>query len=254
MRKNQLHLTYQKACRQKTILVGILLVLGVFSGANSFAQDSYNTYGFPDSAYSSTPPSGFFDLTSLNDTIDPFNLSIQLLSAAIHYTTNEQRKEHGLSPLKFYPPLRNMAQQHSNAMTRFGFIDHVNPFQSAYKTVPLRSKRFKANAVSENVASSFLHRYNDNDTYYRVWNGEKGHYEFFTSEGKRIIRNTYLSFAKQVVTSWMESRSHRKAILRPAHTSLGCAVQLRVADMQEGVLPLIYCTQNFGAGGEKTIH
>ncbi|MEM7511561.1 MAG: CAP domain-containing protein [Bacteroidota bacterium] len=254
MRKNHLHLTYQKASRQKTSLMGILLVLGVFSGLNSSAQDSFTAHGFPDSAYTSTPSFGFFDLSALNDTIDPFNLSIQLLSAAIHYTTNEQRKEHGLRPLAFYPPLRNMAQQHSNAMTRFGFIDHINPYQSAYKTVPLRSKRFKANAVSENVASSFLHCYDDGDTYYRVWNSGKGHYEFFTSEGAKIRRNTYLSFARQVVKSWMESRGHRKAILRPEHTSLGCAVQLRVADMQKGVLPLIYCTQNFGAGGEKAIH
>lgn len=246
------YIFYQNASFS-VITVFTSFLLGSLYSPIISAQSSTQSerYTFPDSAYATETAFGFFANTALQDTIDPFNLSIQLLSAAIHYTTNQERKKFGLRPMKFYAPLRNMAQQHANAMTRYNFVDHINPYQPGYKTVPLRSKRFKANAVSENVASSFLHMYKDGDTYYRVWNSSKNHYEFFLSDGRMIKRNTYLSFARQVVKAWMGSKGHRRAILKPDHTTLGCSVQIRVSDMEEGVLPLIYCTQNFGMGGSR---
>lgn len=202
------------------------------------------TFLFPDHAYQSHDWQSFYLIREVQDTINLQHPSYSLLNAAVFYATNKVRMEFGLTQFQFSSELRNMANQHARAMAKYDFVDHKNTHQKEYRTMALRSKKFRANAISENVASTFLYDYISGANFYRVW--KETYYQYFTDEGKLIPLHTYLSFAESLVQNWMDSPGHRKAILSEKHQTLGCAVAIPFIDMRKGYIPLAFATQNFG--------
>ncbi|MEL6847004.1 MAG: CAP domain-containing protein [Bacteroidota bacterium] len=216
------------------LLVGLLL--------SSFSHFSRVT-DFPDSRYASYNWQSFQRLPELQQIIDFRQVDLDLLNAAVFYMTNRARHQQGLPALRFNAPLRNMASAHSGQMAKFEFVDHVNPYNPRLKTVNHRARRYNAAAHAENVASEFLHEYKSGTQYYSL-EREEG-MVYLTSTHDPIEPRTYLRFAKELLTGWMNSKGHRTNILLKDLKSMGCAVQIEVRSVAKGQLPMAYATQNF---------
>ncbi len=234
-------LPIQHVMRIAIFTIFLLFSIFTFSQSNHLSAP---VFIFPDNAYELHSWQSFYLLTEIHDTIDIYNPSLSLLSAAVFYATSKVRYHKGLREFTFSPELRNMAAQHSKAMATYDFVDHFNLHQPKFRTMNKRSNHFHANAEAENVASEFLYRYDTGTNFYRVWTGKS--YSFYTDEGLPIQQHTYLSFAESLVQNWMNSPGHRKAILNRNYFTLGCAVELPKLSGREGFIPLAFSTQNFG--------
>jgi uncharacterized protein YkwD len=205
------------------------------SSPTTFQDHDYERYNWKN----------FRALQEVNQAIDLQNPDYDLLNAAVFFATLRARNQEGHGKLTFDPALRNMAQYHSAAMARYGFVNHTNPRNPRYSTMQQRARQFKAQANAENVASTFLHRYKPGSYYIQK---ETPHgFVFYDSRSQREIKvHTYMSFAESVVKSWMNSPSHRHNILYRDMSRLGCACEIGSGELNSGEMPLAYCTQNFG--------
>lgn len=198
---------------------------------------------FGDRDYQSFTWRSFARLPVVHDTLDLRAPDYSLLQAAVFFVTNRYREKYRLPALRFSPALRNLAAFHSRSMARYKFVDHVNRYQSAYRTLEKRSQRFQARAHAENVASEFLYAYRSGSLYYVVQT--HGGNQYYTNRNQRIPPHTYLSFAEALVRDWMGSPGHRSNILHPELKSLGCGVRIGVGEARSQSIPLAYATQNF---------
>ena len=144
--------------------------------------------------------------------IDPRAIDYELLSAAIHYATNEARTKNGGSPLVHSPALRRSAFEHSRDMATGNFFSHENP-QSDAKRTPWQ--RMAANGITggsraENIAM------------------------------RQTQSVTYHAFASALVQQWMKSKAHRANILNPKFKFVGCGAYARPGRLLE-----LLATQNF---------
>ncbi|MEZ4829969.1 MAG: CAP domain-containing protein [Bacteroidia bacterium] len=199
---------------------------------------------FPDSAYAKYTWQTFEKIPQLRDTLDWQNVDYSLLNAAVFFMTNKAREANRRKALVFSPSLRNVADFHSAQMAKYEFVDHYNRRNAAYGTPEKRGKRFNVQVIAENVASSFLYDYKSGTNFYRASNGSD--FDFYDTDNHQILPLTYLGFAHQIVKDWMSSKGHRTNILHPGLNTLGCAVRVGEHDMEEGMIPIGYGTQNFG--------
>ena len=199
---------------------------------------------FPDSAYKNHTWQSFIKIPQLRDTINYLQVDLGLLNAAVFFLTNKARESQRRPLLLFSPKLRNVAKLHSEQMAKYEFVDHFNKRNRRLYSPQVRGKVYNQEVIAENVASTFLYNYKSGANFYRAWNGT--HYDFFTYDNDLIRPLTYLQFAQRIVKDWMESKGHRINILHPKLKTLGCAVSIGVRDMEKGMIPMGYGTQNFG--------
>lgn len=182
---------------------------------------------------------------SVHDSLDFQNLDHGLLNAAVFFMSNREREEKGMQHFVFSAALRDMADQHAQAMAKHGFISHYNFRAWKFATPERRSKYFDANFAAENVASAFLLNYRSEERY--IIKRPNGIPHFYRDKDhSEILRHTYLSFAMDLVRRWMESPPHRKNLLDPSLRRLGCAVRIGEGELEKEEIPLSYGAQNFG--------
>lgn len=160
-------------------------------------------------------PDSFRKQPSLEMRLDRARLDPMLLSAAIFHATNAERARHRLPPLAHSEALRRAAQGHSRDMAVGRFFSHKNPKDRTRKTM---EQRLALEGVTEGL---------------RLENIAKSPVEGLT----------YRTAAEAIVAQWMNSRSHRRAILNRSIRYLGCAVQADLTSPHFYVL----ATQNFSS-------
>ena len=143
---------------------------------------------------------------SASDIIDYRDVDINLLANLIHREINRVKRANNLPLLKEDKVLRNAATDQNNYQVRMGDISHTQKTQKKQNVgdrVSYYGGGFQA--MSENVMyEGFIIR----------TSGTK----------KEIISPSYVVQAKKMVTSWMNSPSHRKNIMNPKYDMVGTAV------------------------------
>lgn len=149
------------------------------------------------------------------------------LSAAILAQTNRERVLHGLQPLELDPRLARAANGHTKFLVMVGSLRHRS-FLPGRETVEarVRAEGLRAAALSENVA---LITFPSRGTV-AVVDGQEKHL------GTEQL-------AAMFVRAWLDSPTHRKNLLNPRFTHLGCAVQTGAGP---AAAIHLYSTQVFG--------
>ena len=170
------------------------------------------------------------------------SLDFERIHAVIFYVTNEERAKENLSFLAFSPELERSSQMHSKDMYDKKFFSHTNPYSRRKKTPNDRARLVGIvnPFLAENIAENFGLQYIPDKKVYVRGSG-KFSYEM---DGELIKPHTYLSFAESLVSSWMNSKGHRKNILSDKALQLGCGVFFYY-DSGFNNMPAFKATQNF---------
>ena len=161
----------------------------------------------------------FAALPEANKKINMTNIDYKLLHAAIFYETCRQRVLHKLKLFKHSPALEKAALGHSIDMVKRNFYSHTSVIRG--KRTPserLALVGIKGGTGGENIARTFGIMY-DGTAPIPV-PPKNGVFRYL--DGKIIERHTYLSLGKVCLKGWMNSPIHRKNILNPNFTYLGC--------------------------------
>jgi uncharacterized protein YkwD len=198
--------------------------------------------------YTRYDASTFFGITKLQQKITKPFVDVDLLNAAVFWFTNVERKKYNLQQFQFHNKLNQTATLHSEQMKIHNFFNHKNAFEKQYNTLTDRINSVKDNNFNgfmcwgENIADYPVIKTNENFTI----ENRNGTIRYFSTNGKEIFHYSYYEFAKIVVSGWMNSLGHRKNILSPEFTYLGCGCA-KYEKQANGYSMLYFkLTQNFG--------
>ncbi len=186
----------------------------------------------------------FRELPEVSKPIDFSDIDRDLLSAAVFHETNRRRADHDLPALGFNPALREAARMQSRGMRREHMISHMHPDEEK-RTLRDRLDETGANGrfFAENVAMVFGIQYESGEPFYsRIEDGETILSK--KPDGPPIPPHTYLSFAENLLDSWMDSPGHRKNILATEPEQLGASC---LHERMEDGMDRFFCTQVFFA-------
>lgn len=139
----------------------------------------------------------FRDFKLFHQPINLKRIDYPLLNAAVFFSTNEARIEHGLNAVSYQRNLEIMAWNHSIAMGEKDFFDHYNK-RDRKRYEPKDRAKFAGienPMVAENISSL-------------------GGYSFAS----------YLELADRLVDGWIDSPPHRKTLYSVDALELGCGV------------------------------
>ena len=157
-------------------------------------------------------------------------IDIRELESRLHELVNARRVRHGLPPLKHLETLRRIARSHSEDMAKRAYFAHTSPEGrgptdrgnlAGYNC----RKDYEPNytyGLGENIHQAWLYKS------YKRRNGRIVSYDWFTLEG----------LAQRVVTGWMNSKRHKRNILKALYDRSG----MGVAIAKDGK---VYSTQTF---------
>jgi uncharacterized protein YkwD len=224
--------------------MGLFLFLGLVTAASASQQIISRPPPVSASAalFTNYTAASFARNAEARRPIDPANINQKLLEAAVFHETNRRRAEERLPALRYDAKAHDMGRLQARAMAKDQVVEHENPdpklrtMQDRAKAVGLRPR-----VLAENVASAFGRQYKSGKNFYvREENGRTVY--SYEPEGPPIPMHTYLSFAEELVESWMQSPGHRKNILHKEPEYLGCACEL--APKKSG-METFYCAQVF---------
>lgn len=173
-----------------------------------------------------------------NRVVSAETLDQTLFNAAVLHYVNIERCNRGLTPLKSDNKLIRATRQHSSNMASNAYVSHQSQ-QSGYRN--LKDRLTKANVryqvAGENVAKSFVFAFDRRNI------GSSGNCQFrFSSTGGVVPRHTYDSLAKDLVSLWMESPTHRRNILYRDYRRAGATIGI---DTDSSYCGTVYVAQNF---------
>jgi len=174
--------------------------------------------------------------------LNPQSLQRSILEHAIIDYTNKEREKHHLHPCTFSKHLRSVARLHSKEMDSLQYFSHISPVQ---KNRELLQRIENAHItmvnkqVGENIGVDFYLAIATVPFYVKNKKGQKIYIDFKTKA--EIPMQTYLEFARDMVTKWMASPGHKKNILTPEYTEIGIGVASGVFEGMDA----IYVTQLF---------
>lgn len=129
--------------------------------------------------------------------------------------SNEERRRHGLDRCKLSPALKFVARRHSQHLCVTGRFDHESPeFPRGWRTLESRLRRISVTQGGENI-------------------------------GYRTTPRDHRAWAAAMVSSWMESPTHRNNLLESRFAYMGVGVYLcdevayitQVFALEEGKTP-----------------
>ncbi len=176
------------------------------------------------SDYQRFTPTQFFQLAAVHETINYKQLDRGLLQAALFHVTNEERIKHGLQPFEHSVTIEKVASDHAADMVKYNFYGHISTVKGK-KTISdrLALEGIKKTYFGENISSSIGLQYQEGRQINIPRSG--GMYTYASSRREVILPHTYLSYAREAIKLWMNSPPHRKNILNPDFTQLGCGAQ-----------------------------
>lgn len=190
--------------RCSLLLILCSIFLHVGAQESRWSSEMYDIYSY----YNYT------DYSPFNQSIEQTNFDSDLLEAAIFYETNRQRAKYGLSILQFDYNIYVCAHNHSVDMVEYNFFSHTSVVQGKTSfSDRLTQVGYSNHVAAENIAYS-------------------------------AIKGTYRETARYLVEEvWMNSTGHRKNILTPDYTHLGCGAVFYYNDRYSSVY--VKTTQNF---------
>lgn len=170
-----------------------------------------------DSRYEKFTPETFGAYAPANRAISFQKIDYELLSAALFYESNLQRTKNGKEPFLYSPALREAAFGHAKDMAEKDFHSHINPEDPKKRTVVERLELvgIRRCVMSENVAFVPGRKY-------PITKATDFGGEIEVDTENVPAAHTYISFARQVVETWMASPGHRKNLLSDQVQYLGC--------------------------------
>jgi uncharacterized protein YkwD len=170
---------------------GLMIFLFLISGIFGFAQSSHESWDA--SYYTNYSLNSFKQLPAVHQKIVGSKFNYRLMDAALFFRTNEERIKYNLPQFNFSVALEKAALGHSIDMVQQNFYSHDSPV-SGKEDMTDRIKRVGIDyrTCAENI------------------------YDFFDEDP------TYWSLASKLVEGWMNSSGHRRNILNPSFTYLGC--------------------------------
>lgn len=180
------------------------------------------------------------DHPRLTAEVDPDHFDEAAGRAAIYFATNEVRRKHGLSTLQRSELLEVSAQEHARRMRDLDFFAHEDPFDAAMHTPQERGAWAGIGnpMMAENIAQGPTIQYGSGQSVFA--RGGRGQFSL-TAEGPLLPPHTYVTLARALVESWMNSPGHRKNILSKDAVELGCGVVF----LWLGDFPSVEAVQNF---------
>lgn len=176
----------------------------------------------------------------LTDTIDAARLDQPLLARAIFDETNRVRVELGRKPFAREQKLDEAADTQANIGALFRPPSHTNPFPLiATPEDRVRFAGLDPLRVSENIALLSIYDVPRNTTVYWLKNDSTLR---DSRTGGPVRLHTYASFAKAIVSEWMNSPGHRANIVDERLRYLGCAVR---ASKSKDDMDMIFAVQAF---------
>lgn len=218
------------------LFIALLLIAIPAIGQSTIAASTYYTCHWRE----------FYGIPALDSTINLSYPDYELLDAAIFHATNEARAQEQYPPFKYHHALHEAAKLHSNFMIELDFYNHYNSENTDYYFPLDRVRDFdkKIPLIGENIAEFPLIESK------RIYCPEKaadGYFVYLNCKSREVLTPyTYLEYAKLVVNSWMHSPPHRKNILNPDFTYLGCSARFSKDPYKERRLPFARLTQNLG--------
>lgn len=183
--------------------------------------------------------------------IDTLQIDFPLLAAAVLAESNRRRRAHQRTPLDRLPVLEAVSTMHAEDMVRHRFFNHVNPVEPSKRTVAdrLALASLVGSFHAENIARIFALqvklRSDRSDLYQMtVYPLDVPGQFSLTPDGPAIPFHTYITFARELVQSWMDSPAHRRNLLTRQARYLGCGCAHQVG---EAGLPILVCVQVFYA-------
>lgn len=180
---------------------------------------------------------------------DPMDLARfrpDVAARAIFEESNRQRAAAGLPKLAPLAGAQTAAWWQTQHMAQAGAISHVNPSDPSRRTLEdrIRSAGITFRFIAENVAVNFAINYEARRPVYPR-RGPEGEMLFsYTGDGPPLPPHTYATFARAIVSQWMNSAGHRQNLLSREAKYLGCAALPGRRD-QHGGLGSIYGAQVF---------
>jgi len=216
------------------LLVAVALVCSLALGTVLFAPQLLDGLGVEDGPSPSPEPPPAGDRTpAIVDPADPGNSSYQTdvevvrsvtVEDFVHAEINDRRAAHDLPPLEWDGTVASVARAHTVDMARRDYFAHRNPDGEA------PADRFQdvgdyCRGYGENIAKTWLDR--------RV----------SQADGDGIVRHrTAEGLATGLVNQWMNSTSHRQAILEEGRTPSWDRAGVGVYITDDGA---VYAGQNF---------
>jgi uncharacterized protein YkwD len=157
------------------------------------------------------------------------SIDISTLEMQIHNGINQQRKNHGLSALRYDSSLADIARKHSADMAKNDYFSHYNlqgldptgrGNQAGYSCYKNYGSSYSI-GIAENIMQNNLY---DSVTYY---NGIP-----------RYAWNSQEEIAQSTVSGWMDSPGHRQNILTATYDREGIGVAIASDDR-------VYVTEDF---------
>lgn len=196
------------------------------------------------SEYQTHNEATFYRIEAIYQSIPFEKVDYPLLQAAIFYVTNEERRKVGLPTFTSDHPLRQAAQGHAEDMVNYGFYSHTSQIRIKRTLLDrLRLQGVNAPFFGENICSTHGLLYQPGRKVNPPYPAGQFTYAF-TKSREVIPPHTYISFARSVVKLWMDSPGHRKNILNPQFTSLGCGVRV-YPEKSFYNMPYFMAVQNF---------
>lgn len=195
-------------------------------------------------AYSHEDETSFYRMESIYHPIDFGKVDYPLLQAAIFFVTNLERKKAGLSPFSRLVSLDQVAQGHAEDMVKYGFYSHTSKIRIKRTVLDrFHLEGLNPSHYGENICSTYGLQYQVGRKVNPPHPSGKFTYAF-TSKPEVIPPHTYISFAQSVVKLWMDSPEHRKNILNPQFTHLGCGAKV-YREKNSFNMPYFMAVQNF---------
>ena len=223
-------------------MVRFFIVFFISFSSSICSQNSVEKSVWNKKLYDKYNEKNFIKFENFENIIDVNNIDYPLLHAAVFYCTNIERVKRGLKPLKWNLNLEIAAYNHSKDMVEKKFFDHLSDkkIEKRYKLAGILNPIF-----AENIAVDFAIKYKAGKEIFiheknPSINGEF-RFSYNDNESELLPFHSYLSFAKELVTSWMNSNGHKKNILLKNGLELGIGVYFKIEDGW----PKFYCTQNF---------
>lgn len=215
---------------------------------------------FHDSLYNVHTAETFFQLDIVKQQIDLTNIDNGLLNAAVFYATNEVRVKKRRKEFLFHPVIRDAAFSHSIQMAYNKFYSHINGKVKAFRKVNDRVKffadrtdgfsGFRSLLGAENIAITPFQNIRNNEKFQYIKSGDEHIPYKVNAMGKPLEpleMHTYESFAKALVSAWMNSKGHRQNILNSRYVYLGTGVMPDPLTIRDKTMPMAKSAQCFSA-------
>ncbi len=223
---------------RKNLVVILLSVIAVNLTAFNFRSESI----WSDDKYAEYTYKTYESFEAFQQAIDPDDIDLPLMHAAVLYRTNKERAQRGLEPLSWKLNLETAAYHHSRVMREHGFFSHTSRVGGRRQPEDrARLAGIENPKIAENIATGFLIQYEPRRPVRFLGPGK---FRYSNKKSGFIEYHTYLSLADALVQQWMNSPGHRANILSSKAYEIGIGIS-PFYKTSFNQMPSFYATQNF---------